>query len=162
VPVHPSWIIAASTASKNSGGGSSIFLILLIGAFGLYMFTRSSRNKAKKVAATRSSIEVGAQVMTTSGIYATVIAIDDDSFELEVADGVVIRFAKAAVARVVTPTDAAVLDEDEDAEPADEADTEPDTEPSAAAVPDPAEVEITPGFADTTQSDGSARSSSES
>ena len=38
--------------------------------------------------------------MTTSGLYATVASIGDDTVDLEVAPGVTVRWAKAAVAEM--------------------------------------------------------------
>ena len=45
--------------------------------------------------------------MTTAGIHATVIDVDEDdgSLLLEVSPGVPVRFATAAVARILEPAD---------------------------------------------------------
>lgn len=48
------------------------------------------------------SIEVGDEVMTTSGLYGTITAIDeDDVVHLEVAPGTTLRFTRGAVAQRV-------------------------------------------------------------
>jgi preprotein translocase subunit YajC len=41
--------------------------------------------------------------MTTAGLFATVVSVSDTEVELEVAPGVVSTYARAAIARVVTP-----------------------------------------------------------
>ena len=41
--------------------------------------------------------------MTTAGMYATIRALTDDTVDLEVSPGVVVTYAKQAVARVVEP-----------------------------------------------------------
>ena len=41
--------------------------------------------------------------MTTSGIYGTLIAMEEDDAEVEIAPGVVIRVVKAAIAKVIEP-----------------------------------------------------------
>ncbi len=41
----------------------------------------------------------GAEVVTSGGIHGTVTALDDDVVELEIADGVQVRFARSAIAR---------------------------------------------------------------
>ncbi|MDX6242939.1 MAG: preprotein translocase subunit YajC [Frankiales bacterium] len=120
MPVHPPWFLAASTAKSNSGG-SGFILIILFGFALLYLFTRSQKNARRKAAATQNLIEVGSRVITTSGMYGTVVRADDTTYDLEVDDDVIITFAKAAITRlapVVEPEetgDAAGGDEPADA-----------------------------------------------
>jgi preprotein translocase subunit YajC len=49
-------------------------------------------------------------VMTTAGLYAEVQAVEDDQVHLEIAPGIVCRFARAAVARVLDPPDSAPME----------------------------------------------------
>jgi preprotein translocase subunit YajC len=45
--------------------------------------------------------------MTTAGLFGRITAVEDDQVELEIADGVRVRYVAAAIARVVDePTDA--------------------------------------------------------
>ena len=44
-------------------------------------------------------LEVGDEVMTTSGLYGTIAELDDDVVRLELAPGTVVRLARGAVAR---------------------------------------------------------------
>jgi preprotein translocase subunit YajC len=46
-------------------------------------------------------------VVTTSGIYGTISGMDGDTIILKIADNVKIRIARAAIARVEAPEDAA-------------------------------------------------------
>ena len=46
-----------------------------------------------------ASLEVGDEVITTAGIYGTITELDADTAHLQVADGVVLRFARAAIGR---------------------------------------------------------------
>jgi preprotein translocase subunit YajC len=46
-----------------------------------------------------SVLEVGNEVMTTSGIIGTITAIDDEVLHLEVAPGVTLRIVRAAIAQ---------------------------------------------------------------
>ena len=41
--------------------------------------------------------------MTTAGVYGTIVSVDDDDAELEIAPGVVIRVVKAAIGKVIQP-----------------------------------------------------------
>ena len=79
------------------------FVVLLLGLW--LLLVRPQRARAKAVAEVRAGLEVGARVMTTAGIHATVLDLDedDDTLLLEVSPGVPVRFASAAVARIVEP-----------------------------------------------------------
>jgi preprotein translocase subunit YajC len=75
-------------------------------AAGLYLLLiRPQRARAKAVAQVRAGLAVGACVMTTAGIYATVLDLDsdDDTLLLEISPRVPVRFATAAVVRIVEP-----------------------------------------------------------
>ena len=86
------------------GGGQALqqvaFFALLI--LGLYVLAiRPQRARARELASVRAGISVGSRVMTSAGIHATVTAVEDDTVLLEVAPGVQVRFASAAVVRLL-------------------------------------------------------------
>ncbi len=99
VPVQPSWILAASTA-KNNSGGSGFLIIVLFGGVALYLFTRSQKKARRRVTEAQGAITLGSRVITTSGMYATVVRVDDTTYDLEVDTDVIITFVKAAVTRL--------------------------------------------------------------
>ena len=71
---------------------------------GLYLLLiRPQRARTRAAAEIRSGLRVGSRVMTTAGIHATVVEIDDDSVLLELSPGVVVRFAAPAVVRILEP-----------------------------------------------------------
>ena len=77
-----------------------LFFALLV--FGLYVLTiRPQRARAKALAQVRAALEPGRRVMTSAGIHATVVAVEDGVVVLEVAPGVRMRFADAAVVRLL-------------------------------------------------------------
>jgi len=62
------------------------------------------RPQRRQIAAHRmlvDNLEVGDEVITAGGLYGTVRALRDDVIELEVANGVVVRMARGAIARAV-------------------------------------------------------------
>ncbi|HJQ02023.1 MAG TPA: preprotein translocase subunit YajC [Jatrophihabitans sp.] len=78
------------------------FLPLLVLALLLVImitFTRRNRQRAAAADVARSQqLGPGSQVMTTSGLYATVVRMNDDGTAvLSVADGVEVRWAVAAL-----------------------------------------------------------------
>ena len=93
--------------------------ILLIGVVFYLLIMRPARNRQRKQAEMMSSLAPGARIMTTAGVYGTVVSLDDDDAEIEIAPGVVIRVVKAAIGKVMeteqAPADAP--DRDGAAEP---------------------------------------------
>ena len=80
--------------------------LLLIFVVVLLVFSMVQNNRRRKsVASMQSAIEPGVRVMTTSGIYGIVQEIEADSIVVEISEGVDVRFAKAAVMKVVPHLD---------------------------------------------------------
>jgi preprotein translocase subunit YajC len=77
--------------------------ILLIGVVFYLLIMRPARNRQRKQAEMMSALSPGARVMTTAGVYGTLVAIDEDDAEIEIAPGVVIRVVKAAIGKVIEP-----------------------------------------------------------
>ena len=75
--------------------------ILLIGVVFYLLIMRPARNRQRKQAEMMSALAPGTQVMTTAGVYGTLVSIDDEDAEIEIAPGVVIRVVKAAIGTVV-------------------------------------------------------------
>jgi preprotein translocase subunit YajC len=74
-------------------------IIVIVVVLGLLYLARRSRAKiTAREQQARSGIEVGTEVMTTSGLYGTVVTLnDDDSAQLSIAPGIEVRWAMAAL-----------------------------------------------------------------
>jgi preprotein translocase subunit YajC len=96
-------VILAATSSTSKGSGSYLFLVAIVVLFGLLYFVtiRPQRNRQRAAAQTQRTVEPGARVRTTAGMYGTVVAVDDQDVVLEVAPGVEIRFLRRAIMDVV-------------------------------------------------------------
>ena len=84
---------------------ASLLFYAVLGV-GLYLLLiRPQRARVRAMSEVRAQLKVGARVMTTAGIHATVLDVDsdDDTLLLEVSPGVPVRFATAAVVRIVEP-----------------------------------------------------------
>jgi len=75
------------------------FLVFVAVIIGLLAFSARARRRQAQVQLERAEkIGVGTEVMTTSGLYGTVVARnDDDSVLLSIAPGVEVRWALAAL-----------------------------------------------------------------
>jgi preprotein translocase subunit YajC len=91
-------------AASGSGGsaGLLIWLVALAAIFYL-LILRPSRRRQQQAQQVQSNLVPGVEVVTTSGLYGTVSAVEDDVVVLEVAPGVTNRYAKQAIMRVLTP-----------------------------------------------------------
>jgi preprotein translocase subunit YajC len=99
-----SYTIAAADAASKSSGSSLTFPILIVLVFvGFYfLMIRPQRRRQQAVAQQQKTVNPGARVRTTAGMYATVTAVDGDDVVLEVAPGVEVRYLKRAIMEVIT------------------------------------------------------------
>jgi preprotein translocase subunit YajC len=104
-----------------------IYLALLILAF-YFLMVRPQRQRMRRADAMQSQLNVGDEVMLTSGIFGSIARIGDDGVHVTIADGVEIRVDRRAIGTVSNRS----LDE------ADEADLEitDDSDEMAAADDD--------------------------
>ena len=99
--MHVLSILAADTKS-GSGSLAGLFVpMLLIGAAMYFLMIRPQRRKMRSQTQLQSSIDVGDEVMTTSGMYGFVTLLEGDIAWLEIDDNVQIRIARQALQRKV-------------------------------------------------------------
>lgn len=81
--------------------GDVLLLIVLALPFVLiYLFAiRPAKLRNQQAQELAATLVVGERVMTTSGLYGTVVELDEVSAYLEVSPGVIVRFARPAVGR---------------------------------------------------------------
>jgi preprotein translocase subunit YajC len=87
--------------------------VLFVGAIYFFIW----RPQQRRIAAVRqlqAEIEEGDEVLTTSGIYGTIVRLGDSDADLEIAEGTIVHVARGAIGQRVTD-DAA----DHEAEPHD-------------------------------------------
>jgi len=85
--------------------GSILPLILLVVVF-YFLLIRPQRKRQQEAIQMQNSLTPGTRVMTTTGLFGTVTAIDNEDVILEVAPGIETRWVKAAIGRVVASGDA--------------------------------------------------------
>lgn len=83
--------------SDGSGSGLAYLLILGLPFLLILWLFFTQRQRAKQVQSLQASLEVGDEVVTTSGLYGTITALDDTVATLDVGNGVVLRFDRRAV-----------------------------------------------------------------
>jgi preprotein translocase subunit YajC len=78
---------------------TALIPILVLVVLMYFMLIRPQQRRARAQQALMAAIQEGDEVMTTAGIYGFVTAMEGDIAWVEIAEGVEIRVAKAALAR---------------------------------------------------------------
>jgi preprotein translocase subunit YajC len=92
-------------------------LFALIAVFIVFMVF-SSRRRKRATEEMRAKIQPGAEVMTSFGLYGTLLSVDEEKNEalVETQPGVVLRVHSQTIAKVVDETEPEAEDAEEDAE----------------------------------------------
>jgi preprotein translocase subunit YajC len=102
--ISPASILAS--ASQEQAGGSFLFTIgfmVLIGGAMYFLMIRPQRKRLRETQELQRAIQVGDEVITNSGVYGFVNAMDGDVVWLEIADDTEIRVARSSLLRRIDP-----------------------------------------------------------
>lgn len=80
----------------------------------LFLNARRQKKVLAKTTEMQDSLKVGDEVVTTAGLYARVVLVEDDTIDLEIADGIITTWSRAVV-REVLPDDSEFEDTESDA-----------------------------------------------
>jgi preprotein translocase subunit YajC len=89
--------------------------LLIMGGF-MYLASRRQKRAMQSTIDLQESVKPGDRVHTTSGMEATVVALSDETVELEIAPGVVTTWMKLAIRDRILPEDDDDFNEDDDLE----------------------------------------------
>ena len=115
--------------AASSGGGSLITLLVFMLPLGLlFVFMRNQQKRVKQQQSNQQAAQVGEDILTTSGIFGTIVDEDEEEgiVTVEIAPGTQIRMVRAGIARRITED---AYDDDgyaDDEDDADVSDDEPD------------------------------------
>ena len=87
-------------AQEGQGGSPLSFIIFLL-PLGLLFFLMRSQKKKLQAQQALQQAEVGDEILTTSGIYGTIVETDDDegTVVVEIAPGTQIKMVRAGISR---------------------------------------------------------------
>ena len=92
----------AAQAAQSSPFEGFLFLILMLVVF-YFLLIRPQQKRAKKHTALVKGLGTGDHVITTSGIFGRIVAIDDSTATVEVAKGTRIKILKNYVGGIANP-----------------------------------------------------------
>lgn len=75
-----------------------ILSAVCIGLLFFFMIVRPQKRNLAKHQAMVAALSVGDEIITSGGIYGTIISVDEDSAQIQVADNCVIQVAKRSIA----------------------------------------------------------------
>lgn len=90
-------ILAADEGGNASGGLIQMGILLLIPLAMYFLMIRPQRKRMRDQQAMQSSLEVGDEVMTASGIYGFITGFEDDIVWVEIDDDVQIRVSRGSL-----------------------------------------------------------------
>ncbi len=91
---------AAAPAAQNDGTFSLIMIAAIFILF-YFMLIRPQNRKAKEHRELLSRLKKGDEIITTGGMLAKVISLDEQYVKVSPADGIEINFQKGAVSTVL-------------------------------------------------------------
>ncbi|MFC9549543.1 preprotein translocase subunit YajC [Rhodococcus sp. NPDC056960] len=72
-------------------------LLILALLVPMFLGIRRQKKEAAKATALQDSLSVGDRILTTAGLHGTVVALGDETIELEIAPGVVTTWSRLVV-----------------------------------------------------------------
>ncbi|GAB3273181.1 preprotein translocase subunit YajC [Arthrobacter pigmenti] len=103
-------VLAESTqGSAQGGGGFDPFLLIMLAIFGIFIFMMFRRNKKaqKQVQEQQSKMAPGVEVMTSYGLFGTVVSLDEaeNKVVLELSPGNHATVHRQSVTKIITVTE---------------------------------------------------------
>ena len=103
--VHFAMSLLAATSTKSGGNVLSLLIPFgIMGAAMYFLLIRPQKRRQRATASLQSTIEVGDEIVTTSGVYGFVTAFEGDIAWVEIDDNVQIRIARQSIQRKVDTT----------------------------------------------------------
>jgi len=97
------YAMAPSPGGGGSGGGIMSVLPLMIGMFAImyFLIIRPQQKQRREREDLLRAIKKGDRVVTTGGLYGTVVGLSEHTVTLKVADQVKLDFERGSIGRIV-------------------------------------------------------------
>ncbi len=123
-------LLAQSDSGQTGGSliGLALPLLMIVGFY--FLLIRPQRNRQRSQQALLASLEVGDEVMTSGGIFGTLVEIDEDegTVTVEIAPGTRVKMLRQGISQRFVEDDQDAYDDDDDG-PVDEQGEEADRKP---------------------------------
>ena len=97
------YAMAPTPGGGGNGGGIMQILPLMIGMFAImyFLIIRPQQKQRKDREALLAAVKKGDRVVTSSGMYGTVVGLSEHTVTLKVAEQVKLEFERSAIGRIV-------------------------------------------------------------
>jgi preprotein translocase subunit YajC len=107
------WVFAQTTGAAPTGGGgifgpnaiTSLMPFIAMFAIFYFLLIRPQQKKQRDLRQMLQNLKRGDRVITSGGIYGTIVKIRNDIVHLEIADQVRIRVNKSSISDLVAEAD---------------------------------------------------------
>lgn len=89
---------ASGAAAPAGAGPANIIMIVAMFAIFYFLLIRPQQKKAKQHKEMIDSLKKGMRVITSGGIFGTIVSLDDNSVGLEIAEKVKIKVIRGNIA----------------------------------------------------------------
>ena len=80
-----------------------MIVIVVLFALMWFLLVRPQRKRSNAQLVMQDNLRKGEEIITAGGLHGTVVSIEDDVLEIEIAKGTIVRLDRRAVAAVVEP-----------------------------------------------------------
>ncbi len=97
-------LLAMAPQGGEGGGGSLISTVIMFGAiFAIFYFMiiRPQQKRAKEREKLLSNIEKGDKIVTSGGVHATIVGIEEKTVLIEIAPNVKVKIERSAIGSVI-------------------------------------------------------------
>jgi preprotein translocase subunit YajC len=99
--VHVGLLAAASSKKTTTSGSTGFLIIIIVVAAGYFLLIRPQRQRARRAQQGQQAVQIGDQVMLTSGIIGRVTWFEGDRARVEIAPNTEIEVLRAAIGRTL-------------------------------------------------------------
>jgi preprotein translocase subunit YajC len=82
-----------------------LYMALIVGVF-YFLWFRPQQAQRKKMRDMMAALQMGDRIMTAGGLVGILRSMDDDFMDVEIAEGVVVKFTKRALIEKLSSLDA--------------------------------------------------------
>jgi preprotein translocase subunit YajC len=97
-------LLAMAPQGGEGGGGSLISTVIMFGAiFAIFYFMiiRPQQKRAKEREKLLSNIEKGDKIITSGGVHATIVGLEEKTVLIEIAPNVKVKVERSAIGSVI-------------------------------------------------------------
>jgi preprotein translocase subunit YajC len=90
--------VLLAQASPSPGLLGGILPLILIMVIFYFLMIMPAQRRQKKVAEMLRNLKTGDKIITSGGMYGTIVGLEDDSVQLRIAEQVKIKLSRSAIA----------------------------------------------------------------